>query len=126
MSAASVMERPEDLMGLTPEEYDRAVAILGRRPTLTELGVFSVMWSEHCSYKSSRQYLKSLPTEGPHVLQGPGETPGWSISAMVWQWHSRWKATTIHLLSNHIRGLLPGSVVFCGTFLPWAPGPSPH
>ena len=62
--------------GITPDEYQRIIQILGREPNYTELGVFSVMWSEHCSYKSSRQYLKSLPTEGPHVLQGPGENAG--------------------------------------------------
>ena len=62
--------------GLTAEEYQKIVALLGREPNYTELGVFSVMWSEHCSYKSSRHYLKQLPTEGPHVLQGPGENAG--------------------------------------------------
>jgi phosphoribosylformylglycinamidine synthase II len=62
--------------GLTPAEYDRIVRSLGREPTLTELGIFSVMWSEHCSYKSSRRHLKKLPTEGPRVLQGPGENAG--------------------------------------------------
>jgi phosphoribosylformylglycinamidine synthase subunit PurL len=62
--------------GITPDEYQKITQILGREPNYTELGVFSVMWSEHCSYKSSRQYLKSLPTEGPHVLQGPGENAG--------------------------------------------------
>jgi phosphoribosylformylglycinamidine synthase len=62
--------------GLTPDEYDRIVRALGREPTITELGIFSVMWSEHCSYKSSRLHLKKLPTEGPRVLQGPGENAG--------------------------------------------------
>ena len=62
--------------GITPDEYQKIIRILGREPNYTELGVFSVMWSEHCSYKSSRQYLKNLPTEGPHVLQGPGENAG--------------------------------------------------
>ncbi len=62
--------------GLTKEEYQRVVEVLGREPNLTELGIFSVMWSEHCSYKSSRVYLKTLPTEGPRVLQGPGENAG--------------------------------------------------
>ena len=61
---------------LTPEEYRRILDILGREPTFTELGIFSVMWSEHCSYKSSRPHLKRLPTEGPAVLQGPGENAG--------------------------------------------------
>ncbi|MFQ5925996.1 MAG: phosphoribosylformylglycinamidine synthase subunit PurL [Terriglobia bacterium] len=62
--------------GLTREEYDRIQEILGREPTLTELGIFSVMWSEHCSYKSSKVHLQRLPTSGPQVLQGPGENAG--------------------------------------------------
>ncbi len=62
--------------GLTPEEYERITQLLGREPNLTELGIFSVMWSEHCSYKSSRVHLRTLPTRGPHVLQGPGENAG--------------------------------------------------
>ncbi len=61
---------------LTREEYARIVAILGREPTDTELGIFSVMWSEHCSYKSSKIHLKRLPTRGPRVVQGPGENAG--------------------------------------------------
>ncbi len=62
--------------GVTRDEYDRIVSMLGREPNLTELGIFSVMWSEHCSYKSSRVHLKTLPTTGPRVLQGPGENAG--------------------------------------------------
>jgi len=62
--------------GLKPDEYERARAILGRSPTLTELGLFSVMWSEHCSYKSSRVWLRELPTKAPWVIQGPGENAG--------------------------------------------------
>jgi phosphoribosylformylglycinamidine synthase subunit PurL len=62
--------------GLTDSEYARVLEILGRTPTWTELGIFSVMWSEHCSYKTSRLHLKKLPTEGPRVLQGPGENAG--------------------------------------------------
>jgi phosphoribosylformylglycinamidine synthase len=62
--------------GLTEEEYQHILAVLGRTPNITELGIFSVMWSEHCSYKSSRLYLKNFPTEGPRVLQGPGENAG--------------------------------------------------
>ncbi len=62
--------------GLTPEEYQRLLGILGREPSITELGIFSVMWSEHCSYKSSRVWLKTLPTKGPQVIQGPGENAG--------------------------------------------------
>ncbi len=69
---SAVLERH----GLKPDEYDRIVRALKREPTLTELGIFSVMWSEHCSYKSSRIHLKKLPTTGPRVLQGPGENAG--------------------------------------------------
>jgi len=61
---------------LTPAEYQKIVKLLGREPSYTELGVFSVMWSEHCSYKSSRIHLKKLPTQGKHVVQGPGENAG--------------------------------------------------
>ncbi|MDX2268391.1 MAG: phosphoribosylformylglycinamidine synthase subunit PurL [Bryobacter sp.] len=61
---------------ITPDEYEKILALLGRRPNLTELGIFSVMWSEHCSYKSSKVHLKKLPTENPRVLQGPGENAG--------------------------------------------------
>jgi phosphoribosylformylglycinamidine synthase subunit PurL len=62
--------------GLTPEEYDRVKEHMGREPNLVELGVFSVMWSEHCSYKSSRRHLKKLPTSAPWVICGPGENAG--------------------------------------------------
>jgi phosphoribosylformylglycinamidine synthase len=61
---------------LSEDEYARIVKILGRQPNLTELGIFSVMWSEHCSYKSSKVHLKCLPTKGPQVIQGPGENAG--------------------------------------------------
>jgi len=62
--------------GITPEEFQQIQAILGRDPNFTELGIFSVMWSEHCSYKSSRVYLAQLPTRGDCILQGPGENAG--------------------------------------------------
>ena len=62
--------------GLTVEEFRRILDLIDRPPNLTELGIFSVMWSEHCSYKSSRPYLRKLPVEGPNVLQGPGENAG--------------------------------------------------
>ena len=62
--------------GLSADEYGRMVAIMGRTPTLTELGIFSVMWSEHCSYKSSRVHLRELPTKAPWVIHGPGENAG--------------------------------------------------
>src|SRR6201993_2601178 len=62
--------------GLTQEEFQKIVRLLGREPSFTELGIFSVMWSEHCSYKSSRVHLKRLPTRSKRVLQGPGENAG--------------------------------------------------
>jgi phosphoribosylformylglycinamidine synthase subunit PurL len=70
---------PHDLhrqLGLTDEEHGRILAVLGRAPTRAELAMYSVMWSEHCSYKSSKVHLRLLPTEGPRVLQGPGENAG--------------------------------------------------
>ena len=62
--------------GIKPDEYDRILQLMGREPNLLELGLFSVMWSEHCSYKSSRVHLKTLPTTGARVVQGPGENAG--------------------------------------------------
>ncbi|MFL5096262.1 MAG: phosphoribosylformylglycinamidine synthase subunit PurL [Xanthobacteraceae bacterium] len=62
--------------GLTPEEYQRVLELIGREPTLTELGIFSAMWNEHCSYKSSKVHLRTLPTKAPWVIQGPGENAG--------------------------------------------------
>jgi phosphoribosylformylglycinamidine synthase len=62
--------------GLSEAEYQKILALMGREPTLVELGIFSVMWSEHCSYKSTRAHLKKLPTKAPWVLQGPGENAG--------------------------------------------------
>lgn len=62
--------------GLKPDEYDRILQLIGREPTFTELGIFSAMWNEHCSYKSSKKWLKTLPTKGPRVIQGPGENAG--------------------------------------------------
>src|SRR5579864_4753743 len=62
--------------GLSDEEFKKATDAIGRSPSFTELGVISVMWSEHCSYKSSRVHLARLPTKGPRVIQGPGENAG--------------------------------------------------
>ena len=62
--------------GLKPDEYARIIALIGRTPTFTELGIFSAMWNEHCSYKSSRLHLRKLPTKAPWVIQGPGENAG--------------------------------------------------
>ena len=62
--------------GLTPEEYQRIRKLIGRTPSFTELGIFSAMWNEHCSYKSSKVHLRTLPTQAPWVIQGPGENAG--------------------------------------------------
>jgi phosphoribosylformylglycinamidine synthase II len=62
--------------GLKPDEYQRILSLIGRTPTFTELGIFSAMWNEHCSYKSSRLHLRKLPSKGPQVIQGPGENAG--------------------------------------------------
>lgn len=62
--------------GLKPDEYQRILDLVGREPTFTELGIFSAMWNEHCSYKSSKKWLRTLPTKGPQVIQGPGENAG--------------------------------------------------
>ncbi|MBX3567593.1 MAG: phosphoribosylformylglycinamidine synthase subunit PurL [Rhizobiaceae bacterium] len=62
--------------GLKPDEYQRILDLIGRQPSFTELGIFSAMWNEHCSYKSSKRWLRTLPTKGPRVIQGPGENAG--------------------------------------------------
>ena len=62
--------------GLKPDEYQKILDLIGREPTFTELGIFSAMWNEHCSYKSSKKWLRTLPTDGPRVIQGPGENAG--------------------------------------------------
>src|SRR6266487_2288981 len=76
MAQAPPMEPLHRALGLTDEEYEKVRATLGRDPNRTELAMFSVMWSEHCSYKSSKIHLRNLPTEGPAVLVGPGEDAG--------------------------------------------------
>ena len=78
MSQNTAIDNPDmaECHGLTDEEYGRILEILGRPPNQTELGIFSVMWSEHCSYKSSRKWLRRLPTEAPWVICGPGENAG--------------------------------------------------
>ena len=62
--------------GIKPEEYKKIVSLINREPNLIELGIFSAMWNEHCSYKSSRKHLKKLHTSGNQVIQGPGENAG--------------------------------------------------
>jgi phosphoribosylformylglycinamidine synthase II len=76
MSATAITPQLVAEHGFSPQEYERVLHAMGREPNLTELGIFSVMWSEHCSYKSSRLHLKKLPTTGPQVICGPGENAG--------------------------------------------------
>ncbi|HMO79974.1 MAG TPA: phosphoribosylformylglycinamidine synthase subunit PurL [Pyrinomonadaceae bacterium] len=76
MNETAITPEVVEQHGLSPAEYEKIVTIMGREPNLTELGVFSVMWSEHCSYKSSRVHLKRLPTRGPRVIVPPGENAG--------------------------------------------------
>ena len=90
--------------GLTPDEYETILAAMGRTPNLTELGIFSVMWSEHCSYKSSRIHLKTLPTEAPWVICGPGENAG---------------------IIDIGRARRRASAAYCATCSRWARGPWP-
>ena len=71
--------------GLSEEEFKNIKKLLKRDPNLLELGVFSAMWNEHCSYKSSRLHLKNLPTKGKQVIQGPGENAGVMILEMMMQ-----------------------------------------
>jgi phosphoribosylformylglycinamidine (FGAM) synthase-like enzyme len=72
LSPATITDEDIKTHGLSQEEYGKILDILGREPNLVELGIFSVMWSEHCSYKSSKKWLKTLPTKAPWVICGPG------------------------------------------------------
>ena len=110
---------------LTREEYDRIVELIGREPNITELGIFSTMWSEHCSYKSSKVFLKRLPTRGKHVIQGPGRKrrhhrhrrrPGRRLQDRIPQ--------PSLLSSSRSRARPPASAGSSGTSSPWAPGRS--
>ena len=65
-----------DKHGIKPDEYKKIINLIGKKPNLLELGIFSAMWNEHCSYKSSKKYLKTLPTKNKKVIQGPGENAG--------------------------------------------------
>ena len=98
MIDSQVLERH----GLKPEEYDRIVKTLGREPNLTELGIFSVMWSEHCSYKSSRVHLKTLPTTGKRVLQ---EGRGGAVWIAAYNGVAVWRAGRVQLFRNAQPGI---------------------
>ena len=75
-SASKILPTLADELGLDTNEFNKIIELLGRDPTKTELGVFSAMWNEHCSYKSSRKHLKKMHTKGKQVIQGPGENAG--------------------------------------------------
>ena len=97
---------------LSDEEYHRIEAILSRAPTFAELGVFSALWSEHCSYKHSQRVLREFPTAGPQVVQGPGENAG--VLRLPEGWAVAFK------IESHNRA----SAASCVTCSQWAPGPS--
>ena len=107
--------------GLTAQEYETLLRILDRSPSFTELGIFSVMWSEHCSYKSSKKWLKTLPTEGPQVICGPGENAGvvdiGDGKAAVFKIESHNHPTYVD--PHH--GASTGVAAFCAMWRLWAP-----
>ena len=107
--------------GLKPDEFDKIVALIGRQPTYTELGIFSAMWNEHCSYKSSKKWLKTLPTTGPRVIQGPGENAGvvdiGDGQAIVFKMESHNHPSFIE--PSRARAL--AWAASCATSSPWAP-----
>ena len=106
---------------LTESEYDKILSLLGREPTLTELGIFSVMWSEHCSYKSSRIHLKKLPTRKQTTFCRDREkTPASSISATASRSRSRSNLTITPVSSSRFRARPPASAASFATFSPWA------
>jgi len=109
-------------MGLSRDEWDLINQRLGRTPNLCELGIFSAMWSEHCSYKSSKKWLKTLPIDGPQVIEGPAKMPVRLILVMGLLPFSKSKAITTLLLSSHIRVRQPALAVFCAMSSPWARG----
>src|SRR5688572_21694448 len=106
---------------LTESEFARVKDILGREPNYTELGIFSVMWSEHCSYKNSRPLLKTFPTKSTRILVGAGEEmPGLSISATAWRSPLRSNPTITPAPSNRSRVPPPAWAESSATFSPWA------
>jgi phosphoribosylformylglycinamidine (FGAM) synthase-like enzyme len=127
MSISNIVPITEELIaahGLKPEEYQRILDLIGREPTFTELGIFSAMWNEHCSYKSSKKWLRTLPTTGPRVIQGPGENAGVVDIGDGEASSSRWRATTTPPTSSPTRGRRPASAASCAMSSPWAPGRS--
>jgi phosphoribosylformylglycinamidine (FGAM) synthase-like enzyme len=105
---------------LTEKEYNYiADQLLGRLPNFTETGLFSAMWSEHCSYKKSKPVLRLFPNKNARVLQGPGKVLGLWTLMMVKQWYLKLKATTTQQLLNHTKVPQPVLVESSGTFSVW-------
>ena len=107
---------------LTPDEYARIEAALGRTPSLTELGIYSVMWSEHCSYKSSRVHLKRLPTKSELVVQGPGENAGIIDVGDGWACAFKIESHNHPSYIEPFQGAATGVAEFCATFSRWERG----
>ncbi len=109
--------------GLEPEEYRRILDLIGRPPSFTELGIFSAMWNEHCSYKSSKKWLRTLPTTGPLVICGPGENAGVVDigvgQAVVFKMES-------HNHPSYINPRRRDREASCATSSPWARARSPR
>lgn len=92
-------------MGVSDDEFALIESILGRLPNYTEIGIFSVMWSEHCSYKNSKPILRKFPTSGERVLQGPGKAPESWISVITKRLCSKLNHITTHQLSSLTKAL---------------------
>ena len=102
-------------LGLTEDEYALVCEKQGGPPNSVELAMYSLLWSEHCAYKHSKLLLRTLPTEGEHVVMGPARTPARSTSAAAWCAPSRSSRTTIRARSNRSRGPRPVSAGSCAT-----------
>ena len=107
-------------MGMTDEEFERAVKSLGRLPNYTETGLFSALWSEHCSYKSSKPVLKKFPTTGERVLQGPGEGQELSILVITKRQYLKWNLITHHLQLSHLLVRQRVQAAFYEMYFRWA------
>ena len=109
-------------MGLSRDEWDLILKRLDRTPNQCELGIFSAMWSEHCSYKSSKKWLKTLPIDGPQGSRGQVKMPALSILATGLRRFLKLKAIIIRHLLNPIKARQLVLAVFCAMSLPWGRG----
>jgi phosphoribosylformylglycinamidine synthase len=110
--------------GLTDEEFQRILDTLGRTPNLTELGIFAALWSEHCSYKSSRVHLRKFPTTGERVVQGPGENAGAIDVGGGWVAVFKMESHNHPSFIEPYRAPRPASAASCATCSRWAPARS--